>query len=71
MRVEIQSIFKERSEVYVKDIPGKWKEYSIDLTQFKNITEWAAMSGLIFTIEEWNSSNDKGVVFIDNVRFVK
>lgn len=71
MRVEFQSIFKERSEVYVKDVPGKWKEYTIDLAQFKNITEWAAMSGLIFTVEEWNSSDDKGIVYIDNVRFIK
>lgn len=71
IRVELQSIFKERSEVYVKNVPGKWKEYILDLTQFKNITEWAAMSGLIFTVEEWNSRDDKGIVFIDNVRFIK
>ncbi|MFA5100536.1 MAG: hypothetical protein WC547_06620 [Candidatus Omnitrophota bacterium] len=71
IRVELQSIFKERSEVYVKNVPNKWKEYVLDLTQFKNITEWAAMSGLIFTVEEWNSRDDKGIVFIDNVRFIK
>jgi len=71
MRVEFQSIFKERSEVYVKDVSDKWKEYTIKFSDFKTISEWAEMSGLIFGVEEWNSKDNKGIVYIDNVRFIK
>jgi len=71
LRVEFLSSFKERSEVYVKDVPNKWKEYTIDLSEFKSISEWAQMSGLIFSVEEWNTKHDKGIVYIDNVRFIK
>jgi hypothetical protein len=71
MRVEFQSIFKERSEVYVKDVPNKWKEYTLNFSDFKNISEWAEMSGLIFTVEEWNARDNTGIVYIDNVRFIK
>jgi hypothetical protein len=71
MRVEFQSMFKEKSELYVKDVPNKWKEFNIPLSDFKNISEWAEMSGLIFSVEEWNTRDNKGIVYIDNVRFVK
>jgi len=71
MRVEFQSIFKERSDVYIKDVPGKWNEYTLNFADFKGISEWAEMSGLIFTVEEWNTRDNKGIVFIDNVRFIK
>ena len=71
MRVEFQSIFKEHSEVYIKNVPGKWKEYTLNLSQFKEISEWAEMSGLIFSVEEWNTRDNKGIVYLDNVRFIK
>ncbi len=71
VRVEFISNYKEHSEIYIKDVPGKWKEYSIDLAEFKSISEWSQMSGLVFTVEEWNTRNDKGIIYIDNVRFIK
>jgi hypothetical protein len=71
MRVEFQSIFRERSELYVKDVPNKWTDITLNFKDFKSISEWAEMSGLIFSIEEWNTKDNKGIVYIDNVRFIK
>jgi len=71
MRIEFQSIFKEQSEIYVKDVTDRWKGYNLQLSDFKNISEWAEMSDLVFSVEEWNTRNNKGVVYIDNVRFIK
>jgi hypothetical protein len=71
LRVEFTSNFKERSEVYFRDIPSKWQDYKISLSQFKNITDWSEMSKLLFMVEEWNVQDKKGVVYIDNVRLLK
>lgn len=71
LRVEFTNAFKEKSEVYFKDIPHRWHDYRISLSEFKNVSDWSEMTNLLFTIEEWNVKEKKGVVFIDNVRLLK
>lgn len=71
LRVEFTNAFKEKSEVYFKDIPHRWHDYRINLSEFKNVSDWSEMTNLLFTIEEWNVKEKKGVVFIDNVRLLK
>jgi len=69
LRVEFTSAFKEKSEVYIKDIPHIWRDYKINFSEFKNITDWSRMRGLAFVMEEWNVQEKKGIVYLDNVRF--
>ncbi len=69
LRIEFTNSFKEKSEVYIKNIPTKWKEYKINFSEFKNINDWSRMSGLAFIVEEWNVKEKSGVVYLDNVRF--
>jgi hypothetical protein len=71
LRIEFTNAFKEKSEVYIKDVPGKWKEFVIRFEQFKKITDWSQMTNLLFAVEEWNASDKKGVVYLDNVRLLK
>lgn len=71
VKAEFANAFKERSEVYLKAIPDKWKEYRIRLSEFKNITDWSEMLNLAFIVEEWNTREKKGVVYVDNIRFLK
>lgn len=71
MRVEFTNSFREKSEIYVTGIPNKWHEYKINLADFKKISDWSEMSNLSFTVEEWNTKFDSGVVYIDNIRFSK
>jgi len=71
MRIEFATGFKEKSEIYVRQIPHKWKECRIDLAQFKGINDWSSMLELAFIVEEWNARENKGVVYVDNIRFVK
>ncbi len=70
LRVEFTNSFREKSEVYIKDLPHKWQEYKIDLSDFKNISHWSGMLDLSFIIEEWNTNERKGEVYIDNLRFL-
>jgi len=71
LRVEFINSFKEKSEVYFKDIPHKWQDYKINLSDFKSINNWSEMKTLCFIIEEWNTKEKKGVVYIDNVRLLR
>ncbi len=69
LRIEFTNAFKEKSEVYLKDVPHRWHDYKINFSEFKNINDWSQMSGLAFIIEEWNVKEKRGVVYLDNVRF--
>lgn len=71
LRIELTNVFKEKSEVYFTDIPYGWQDYRIDFAKFKNISDWSEMSGLSFTVEEWNTQEKNGVVLIDNVRVLR
>jgi len=71
MRVELSSRFREKSAVYFKNIPSAWQEYSLKLSEFKDISNWSEMDNLSFIIEEWNVRGKKGIVFIDDVKFLR
>lgn len=71
LRVEFTNSYKEKSEVYVRDVPNKWKYYEIKLSDFKNISDWSELSDLSFIVEEWNTKENKGLLYIDNVRMFK
>ena len=71
LRVEFTNKFKEKSEVYLKNIPHKWCDYRIKFSQFKNISNWEDMINIAFAVEEWNTKEKSGVVYIDNIRFLR
>ena len=71
MRIEFNSPYKEKAEYYLKNLPNKWQEFKVSLSEFKGISDWSSLSGLAFSVEEWNTNEKKGVVYIDNVRLLK
>jgi hypothetical protein len=71
LRIEFTNNFKEKSEVYIKNISGRWQDFRINLAKFKNISDWSQMANLSFSIEEWNASEKRGILYIDNVRLLK
>jgi len=71
LKVELASKFRERSEIYIKDIPYKWQNYKIDLSDFKRVSGLAYVSTLSFIIEEWNTKEKNGIVYIDNISLLK
>ncbi len=71
LRVEFSNAFKEKSEIYLKDVPYKWQVYTINLSEFGKISDWTEMTDLSFIVEEWNAREKKGIVYLDNVRLVK
>ncbi len=72
LKVEFTNASKEKSEIYFYNIPSyKWQDYKIKFSEFKNINGWTKMSSLSFVIDAWNVKEKKGVVYIDNVRFLR
>lgn len=71
LRVEFMNVYKEKAEVYLKDISAQWKEYSIDLAEFKSISDWSGMKQIMFSIEEWNSREKSGTIYIEDMRLLK
>ena len=70
-RVEFTNAYREKGEIYFTGISDKWKEFRLALADFKTITDWSEVSGLSFAIEEWNTRDNKGILFIDDVRLLK
>jgi hypothetical protein len=71
LRIELTNIYKEKSEVYLKDLPPNWQDYKIKLSDFKNISDWSGMLKLGFAVEDWNTREKKGIVYIDNIRLLR
>lgn len=71
LRVEFTSAFNEVSAIYVKDISHKWKDYKMEFSDFKEITDWSEMKGVSFIVEEWNAGEKKDIVYIDNIQILR
>ncbi|MDD2680128.1 MAG: hypothetical protein PHO03_04975 [Candidatus Omnitrophica bacterium] len=71
LRIEFTNAFKESSEIYIKHIPGKWHDFKLNLAEFKNMHDWSEITSLSFSIEEWNTTSKKGMVYIDNIRLMR
>ena len=71
LRVEFTSSFKEKSGAYFKDVSHKWRDYKMNLSEFRGISDWSQISGLSFIVEEWNVKEKKDVVYLDNVRLLR
>jgi len=71
LRIEFTNTFKEKSEIYLKNISHKWQDYKISFLDFKNMGDWSEMSNLSFIVEEWNTKEKQGAVYIDNLRFLR
>jgi hypothetical protein len=71
LKIELTSRFKEKSALYVRNIPYKWQDYKINLSDFKGIAMLSSVSGISFIVEEWNSKDKDGVTYLDNISLLK
>lgn len=72
LKVEFTNAYNEKSETYFYNIPSyKWQEYRINLLDFKDVKNWSKMTSLSFIIEEKYVREKKGVIYLDNIRFLR
>ena len=69
----VKVIFKnqrnESSSYYIQGVGLSWQDFSIPLSHFQEITDWANVTELSFVLESWNVNDKKGVVLIDDICF--
>ena len=71
LRVELENEFKENASYYIKGISNNWRQWTIKLSDFKEITRWDNLMRMSFVVEEWNVSDNEDCIYIDDIRFVK
>lgn len=72
LKVEFTNTFNKKSEIYLNEIPAyKWRDYKISFGEFKDINDWSSMLNLAFIVQEGNTKDKRGVVYIDNIRFLR
>ncbi|MFA5115872.1 MAG: hypothetical protein WC486_01160 [Candidatus Omnitrophota bacterium] len=71
LKLEMNSSFREVSEVYISGLKDKWQEFHIFFRDFKGISDWSRLTRISFVVEEWNTREKKGVVYIDDIKFLR
>ncbi len=71
IRIEFVNQFREVGEVGVPSLGTRWKDVVIPLKEVSGITSWSDVKQIGFVVDKWNASTPKGVLYVDNIRFVK
>lgn len=71
LRVELRSSFNEISEIYIDNITNRWQEFKLAFNEFPGISDWSRLTRISFVMEEWNTREKKGIVYLDDVKFLK
>lgn len=69
LKIDLKNQRSEKDSYYLKGISDRWQDFSIGLSEFKNITDWSNIAELSFVFEDWNVSEKTGILYIDNIRF--
>jgi hypothetical protein len=69
VRIEIKNEKSEVASIVIQDVIVDWKNFSIPLEKFEQISDWTNLSEVSFILESWNTEKKKGVLLIDNVCF--
>lgn len=69
LKIQLANIRNEKDFYYLSGIGSKWQDFSIGLSEFKNISDYSNITSLSFIFEEWNLGARDGVLYIDNIRF--
>ncbi len=71
LKIQFSNASNDKSYVYLKEIPHKWKEYKVALSEFKDLNDWTRMSKLSFSVQERDDKKIRDFVCIDNIRVLR
>ena len=69
LKVVLRNDKNEISSYYIQGVGRKWKEFTVPLEDFKQITDWSTIEDVSFVLETWNVESKKGIILIDNIYF--
>jgi hypothetical protein len=70
-KIELKSSNKQAGRYYVSNVGDQWQEISIPLSEFKGLIDRSSLTEFVVVFEDRMASNKKGVLYIDDIRFVK
>jgi hypothetical protein len=69
VKIELRNRQNEISSYYIRGVGKDWRDYHIPLEEFREITDFNALTDVRFILEAWNVESPRGVVLIDDVSF--
>lgn len=70
-KIELKNAGKQIGRYYVSNVSDQWMELSIPISEFKGLIDRSTLTELVIVFEDRMASNKKGVLYIDDIRFVK
>jgi hypothetical protein len=70
-KVELKNASKQVGRYYVTNVTDQWQEIVIPLKDFKGLSDLSNLTEFVVVFEDRIASNKKGVVYIDELKFVK
>ena len=69
-KIELKNANKQIGRYYVSSVSDQWQEISIPLSEFKGLIDKTNLTEFVLVFEDRMASNKKGVLYIDDIRFV-
>jgi hypothetical protein len=69
VKTQIENNLLEKDAQYISGIDIKWRKVSLALKNFRLIKDWSGVKSLTFVVEDWNVSNKKDNIIIDDIHF--
>jgi len=70
-KIELKNAAKQVGRYYITNISDQWQEMVVPLKDFKGITDFSNLTEFVVVFEDRIASNKKGVVYIDDLKFIK
>ncbi|MDP2929308.1 MAG: CIA30 family protein [Candidatus Omnitrophota bacterium] len=70
-KIELKNAGKQVGRYYATNVTDQWQEVVIPLSEFKGLTDTSNLTEFVIVFEDRIASNKKGIIYVDDVRFVK
>lgn len=70
-KIELKNANKQVGRYYVSNVSDQWQEISIPLSELKGLIDRSNLTEFVVVFEDRMASNKKGVIYIDDIRFIK
>ncbi len=70
-KIELKNANKQVGRYYVSNANDQWQEISIPLSELKGLIDRSNLTEFVVVFEDRMASNKKGVIYIDDIRFIK
>jgi hypothetical protein len=70
-KIELKNATKQIGRYYITSVSDQWQEVSIPLSEFRGLIDRTSLTEFVVVFEDRMASNKKGVIYIDDIRFIK